>query len=57
LPVISGESQEGHAATESEFHRHPDSGDAPVGAVRRRAKADRHRDLCISSQRADKHQE
>jgi len=44
LPVISGAVQESHAATDSELQRHPDSGDAPVGAVRRRAKANRHRD-------------
>src|SRR6266571_1600544 len=44
LPVRSEASQQGHAATESELQRHPDSGDAPVGAVRRRAKTDRHRD-------------
>src|SRR5271170_5063969 len=44
LPVISGASQENHAATESELHRDPDSGDVPMGTTRRRAKADRHRD-------------
>ncbi|MBZ5612260.1 MAG: Y4bD/Y4pK family protein [Acidobacteriia bacterium] len=43
-PVISGTDQESHAATESQLQRHPDSGDAPVGAVRRRAKTNRHRD-------------
>src|SRR5450759_5244753 len=43
LPVRSGASQEGHAATESELQRDPDSGDAPVGAVRRRAKTRRNR--------------
>src|SRR4026208_1603582 len=41
LPLISGASQEGHAATESELHRHPDSGAAPVGAARRRPQNDR----------------
>src|SRR5471030_2171643 len=44
LPVRSGTSQEGHAATESELQRYPDSGDAPVGAVRPRPKAGPHRD-------------
>ncbi|MBZ5726311.1 MAG: Y4bD/Y4pK family protein [Acidobacteriia bacterium] len=44
LPVRSQASQEGHATTQSELQRHPDSGDAPVGAVRRRPKARRHRD-------------
>ncbi|HXS94654.1 MAG TPA: hypothetical protein VN736_08610 [Candidatus Limnocylindrales bacterium] len=43
-PVISGAVQESHAATDSELQRHPDSGDAPVGTVRQRAKANRHRD-------------
>src|SRR5690348_6508155 len=45
LSVTSGAAQEGHAATESELHRDPHPGDAPVGAVRRRAKTDRHREL------------
>src|SRR5262249_38835409 len=40
-PVRSEPSQEGHAATQSELPRHPDSGNAPVGTVRRRAKASR----------------
>ncbi|MBV8842548.1 MAG: hypothetical protein JO307_07035 [Bryobacterales bacterium] len=44
LPVTSGASQEGHAATESELQRQPDSGDAAMGAVRRGAKTRRHRD-------------
>jgi hypothetical protein len=33
LPVISGASQENHAATESELHRHPDSRDVPLGKL------------------------
>src|SRR5262245_55799802 len=44
VPVTSGASQENHVATDSELHRNPYSGDVPVGAVRRRAKANRHRD-------------
>jgi hypothetical protein len=36
--VTSGRGQESHAATESELHRHSDSGDVSVGTVRRRAK-------------------
>src|SRR3954454_4521886 len=44
LPVRSGAGQESHAAAKSELQREPDSGDAPVGAVRRRTKTDRHRD-------------
>lgn len=32
LSLRSGATQEGHAATDSELSRHPDSGDAPVGA-------------------------
>src|SRR5438477_4176673 len=43
LPVRSEASQEGHAATESEIQRHPHSGDAPVGTVRRRAETRRPR--------------
>jgi len=39
VPVTSGAAQESHAAIESELHRYPDSGDAPVGAVRRPAKS------------------
>src|SRR5471030_63970 len=48
LPVRSGASQEGHAATESELPRNPDSGDAPLGTVRRRAKTRRPRDPLAS---------
>ena len=44
LPVISLASQESHAATESELHRHPHSGDVSLGKTRQRTKADRHRD-------------
>ena len=44
LPVTSGAGQESHAATDSELHRHPDSGDVPLGATRRPSKADCHRD-------------
>src|SRR6185503_7934558 len=40
LPVVSGAGQEeSRGATDSELHRHPHSGDVPVGAVRRPAKA------------------
>ena len=39
LPVISGAGQENHAPTASELHRHPDSGDVPVGATRRQEQA------------------
>src|SRR5262249_16835612 len=42
-PVRSEPTQEGHAATQPELPRHSDSGDAPVGTVRRRAKASRDR--------------
>jgi hypothetical protein len=44
VPLTSGAAQESHAATESKLQRHPDFGDVPVGTVRRRAKADRHRE-------------
>ena len=53
LPVISGAGQESHATTESDIHRHPDSGDVPVGTTRRRAKADRHRDSGAPSRQSD----
>jgi len=43
LPVTSGASQQDHAATESEPHRHSRPGDVPMGAVRRRTKATRRR--------------
>jgi len=39
LPVISLASQESHAATESELHRHPHSGDVSLGKTRQRTKA------------------
>ena len=42
--VTSAADQESHASTEPELHRHPHPGDVPVGAVRRRAKTNRHRD-------------
>src|SRR5262249_10299930 len=48
-PITSGAAQESHAATASELHRHPLSGNAPVGATRRRRQADRHRDSSAAS--------
>src|SRR5579863_8123329 len=48
-PITSGAAQESHAATASELHRHPRSGDAPVGAARRRTQTDRHRDSGAAS--------
>jgi hypothetical protein len=38
VSITSGRDQESHAATASELHRHPRSGDVPVGTVRRPAK-------------------
>jgi hypothetical protein len=49
MPVTSGADQESHATTESQLQRHPDPGDVPVGAIRRRAKTDRHRDSGATS--------
>ena len=57
LPVLSGAGQESHAATESELHRHPDSGDVPVGTAQRRAKADRHRDSDAPPRKATSNQQ
>src|SRR5271165_3348786 len=43
-PVRSGPCEESYAATEAELHQPSDSGELPVGAVRRRAKTNRGRD-------------
>ena len=43
VSVTSARDQEGHAATTSELHRHPHSGDVPMGATRPPAKTNRRR--------------
>jgi hypothetical protein len=49
--------QESHAATESELHRYPGSGDVLVGSTERRAQADRNRNpRTLNDQRSPKRQ-